>query len=122
MTPPLWPLGLYTGLAIAIVAAMLGFSFLVGERHRERSTGQSYEAGILSSGSSRTRFAARFYLVAMFFLIFDLEAVFLYAWAVAARSLGWAAYFEVLVFVGVLLAALAYLWRRGLLGGSAPPP
>ena len=59
--------------------------------------------------------SARFYLVAMFFVVFDLEAVFLFAWAVAAREVGWAGYWEVLIFIGVLMAALMYLWRVGAL-------
>ena len=61
------------------------------------------------------RFSAKFYLVAMFFVIFDLEAVFLFAWAVAVRETGWAGYVEVLLFITVLLATLAYLWRVGAL-------
>jgi NADH-quinone oxidoreductase subunit A len=58
---------------------------------------------------------AKFYLVAMFFVIFDLEAVFVIAWALAARPLGWAGYIEILIFIGVLMAALVYLWRLGAL-------
>ena len=62
--------------------------------------------------------SAKFYLVAMFFVIFDLEAVFIFAWAIAARELGWAGYCEILVFIAILLAALAYLWRLGALDWS----
>jgi NADH-quinone oxidoreductase subunit A len=64
---------------------------------------------------ARVRFPAKFYLVAMFFVIFDVEAVFLFAWAVAVRETGWAGYAEVLLFITVLLATLAYLWRVGAL-------
>lgn len=117
MSPSLWPLVLYAVLVLVVVVSMLGLSYLLGERHQGRAKDSPFEAGILSSTPSRTRFSARFYLIAMFFLIFDLEAVFLYAWAVSARTLGWAGYFEVLVFVGVLLAGLVYLWRRGYLDG-----
>ncbi|MBZ0157532.1 MAG: NADH-quinone oxidoreductase subunit A [Alphaproteobacteria bacterium] len=94
---------------------MLVLSHLLGQRHRERATGEPYESGIVATGSARLRFDIKFYLVAMFFVIFDLEAVFIYAWAVSLRETGWAGYFEMLFFIGVLLAALVYLWRLGAL-------
>jgi len=111
----IWPLIVYTGAVIVLVAGMMGVSYVLGQRHQERETGDPYEGGILSTGSARVRLSVKFYLVAMFFVIFDLEAVFLFAWAVAARELGWPGYIEALVFVGILVAALAYLWRSGAL-------
>jgi NADH-quinone oxidoreductase subunit A len=105
----------YTGAVIVLVAGMMGVSYVLGQRHQERETGDPYEGGILSTGSARVRLSVKFYLVAMFFVIFDLEAVFLFAWAVAARELGWVGYIEALVFVGILVAALVYLWRSGAL-------
>jgi NADH-quinone oxidoreductase subunit A len=106
-----WPLGVYLLAVVALAALILATSHVLGERHRELATGAPYESGIVSTGSARVRFSAQFYLVAAFFVVFDLEAAFIFAWAVAGRSLGWAAYFELVVFVAVLLAALAYLWR-----------
>jgi NADH-quinone oxidoreductase subunit A len=114
-TTTLWPLVVYLLLVIILVAGMLVFSYLLGQRHREKETGVPYESGIVSTGSARLRLFAQFYLVAMFFVIFDLEAVFLVAWAVALREVGWAGYIEVLIFVGVLVIALIYLWRLGAL-------
>ena len=111
----LWPLAAYFLLVILIIAAMLILSWLLGQRHRERVTAEPYESGIAVTGSARLRFDIKFYLVAMFFVIFDLEAVFVYAWAVSARETGWRGYFEMLVFIGVLVAALVYLWRMGAL-------
>jgi NADH-quinone oxidoreductase subunit A len=111
----LWPFAVYIGLVGFIAAVMLLLSYLLGQRHRDRATGSPYESGIVSEGTARVRFSAKFYLVAMFFVIFDLEAVFLYAWSVAAREVGWSGYWEVLVFVGVLIATLVYLWRVGAL-------
>jgi NADH-quinone oxidoreductase subunit A len=61
------------------------------------------------------RLSVNFYLVAVFFVIFDLESVFIFAWAICVREAGWAGYVEIVVFVGILLAALAYLWREGAL-------
>ena len=111
----LWPLVVYAALVAALVAAMLGLSYVLGQRHHDRSTDFPYESGILSEGSARVRLSFKFYLVAMFFVIFDLEAVFIFAWAVAVRETGWTGYIEVSIFIGVLLAALAYLWRVGAL-------
>ncbi len=112
---PLWPLVAYFGGVLVVVASMLGISYVLGQRHEERATGVPYEGGMLPTGSARLRVAAPFYLIAMFFLMFDLEAVYLFAWAVAARESGWRGYFEALIFVGVLVVALVYLWRLGAL-------
>jgi NADH-quinone oxidoreductase subunit A len=110
-----WPLAVYIVLVGVLVMAMLSLSFVLGQRHQDRATGSPYESGILSEGSARVRFSAKFYLIAMFFVIFDLETVFLFAWAVAVRETGWAGYAEALLFIIVLLATLAYLWRVGAL-------
>jgi NADH-quinone oxidoreductase subunit A len=114
-TSPLWPLVLYFGLVLFVVVAMLGLSFVLGERHSGRATDQPYEAGMLPTGPARLRFDVRFYLIAIFFVIFDLEAAFLFAWAVAARELGWSGYVEAVIFTVILVAGLVYLWRTGAL-------
>ena len=112
---PIWSLPLYLGAVVFVVATMLGLSALLGERGYRRKAGVAYEAGMLPYGSARIRFSARFYLVAVFFVIFDLEAVFLFAWALAARELGWNGYWAMAVFVAILGATLGYLWRGGAL-------
>ena len=109
----LWPLAVYAAAVLLLVSGMIGMSYVLGERHREPATGDPYESGILSTGTAQVRLSVQFYLVAMFFVIFDLEAAFLFAWAVAARELGWPGYLEASVFVAVLAAALAYVWRAG---------
>jgi len=114
-----WTLGAYFLLTLLLVTAILGVSYVLGQRHNEHATGQPYESGIVSEGSARVHFSAKFYLVAMFFVIFDLEAVFIFAWAIAARELGWMGYSEILSFIVILLAALAYLWRLGALDWGA---
>lgn len=111
----MWPLGVYFGIVIVLVAGMLLVSYLLGQRHADPATNEAYESGIVSEGSAHVRLSAKFYLIAVFFVIFDLEAVFLFAWAVSAQALGWAAFWETVVFVGILLAALIYLWRIGAL-------
>jgi len=107
----MWPLLLYFALVLLLVSGMLLVSYVLGERHRERATGVPYEAGIESEGSARVRRTAKFYMIAMFFVVFDLEAVFLFSWAVAARELGWTGFCEAAIFTVILLAALLYLAR-----------
>jgi NADH-quinone oxidoreductase subunit A len=114
----LWAFALYAALVLIIAGSMIVLSALLGERHKERFTDQPYEGGILSEGSARVRFPVKFYMMAMFFVVFDLESVFLYTWAVAARDLGWLGYGEALIFIIVLLATLVYLWRLGALDWS----
>src|SRR6185437_8803088 len=109
----LWPLAVYFCIVLVLAATLLASSALLGERHQERATSLPYESGVASTGSARLRFGVSFYLIAVFFVIFDVEALFLFAWAVALRDLGWAGYLDGLVFIGVLMAALGYLWRGG---------
>ena len=111
--------GLVVGLVIVV---MLGFPALLGERHWKKSerrfesaTGIPYESGIRPTGNAQVRPPVQYYLVAMFFVIFDVEAAFLYAWAIAVPETGWLGFVEVTVFVAILLAALAYLWLTGAL-------
>jgi NADH-quinone oxidoreductase subunit A len=100
---------------ILLVAVMIGLSHILGQVHTGRAAGEPYESGIVPTGSAQIRLSAKFYLVAMLFVIFDLEAVFLIAWAIAFREAGWTGYFGALVFAGILVAALVYEWRSGAL-------
>jgi NADH-quinone oxidoreductase subunit A len=113
-----WPLVVYFAFVVSLVGAVLIASYLLGPRHSEPATGEPYEGGIVSEGSAGGRVSVKYYLIAMFFVVFDLEAVFLFAWAGAVRELGWGGYCEVLLFVGVLFAALIYLWKIGALDWS----
>jgi NADH-quinone oxidoreductase subunit A len=117
----LWALGVYFLLLVFVIGVILLVSWLLGPRHREPATGAPYEGGILSEGSAHVRLSAKFYLIAMFFVIFDLEAVFIYSWAVAATELGWTGYGEIVIFIGVLLVGLAYLWKLGALDWNQRP-
>ena len=115
VSAPLWPLAVYVVVVVAAVAGLLALSYVLGERHRERATVLPYESGMLPTGTARLRFSADFYLVAVFFVIFDVEAALLFGWAAAVRQLGWAGYAGAAVFVGVMAAGLIYLWRVGAL-------
>jgi NADH-quinone oxidoreductase subunit A len=110
-----WPFLLYFVLVLGTVLAMLVISFFLGERHRERVTSEPYESGIKPTGSTGIRLAIKFYLVALFFVIFDVESIFIFAWAVAFRELGWAGYIEVIIFIAVIVLMLVYLRRTGAL-------
>lgn len=110
-----WPLAAYFLIVILLVLSMLVLSWLLGQRQRQRATAEPYESGITPTTSARLRFDIKFYIVAMLFVIFDVEAAFIFAWAVAVRELGWPGYAMAAVFILVLLAALVYLWRMGAL-------
>lgn len=111
----LWPLAVFFALVILLAVAIVLLSSVLGQRHSERTTGDPYESGIAPTGSARIRFDVKFYLMAMFFVIFDLEAVFVFVWANSARQLGWSGYIEMVIFIGILALALFYLWRVGAL-------
>jgi NADH-quinone oxidoreductase subunit A len=115
MDAPLWPFLVYFILVVLLAAAMIVVSYVLGQRHREGATDQVYESGVPVTGSARLRFSIDYYLVAMFFVVFDVESIFIFAWAIAWRELGWAGYVEVLIFIAIFLAALVYLWRLGAL-------
>ncbi|MGH9605160.1 MAG: NADH-quinone oxidoreductase subunit A [Terracidiphilus sp.] len=111
----IWPLAVYFAAVLVVVVVMLSLSSVLGQRHREPATDAPFESGIVSEGTVHVRLSVKFFLTAAFFVVFDLEAIFLFLWAVAGRDLGWGGYIEVVIFTGVLLAGLAYLWRTGAL-------
>ena len=114
----LWPLGVYFLCVIALVLLMLGVSWILSQKASRPDVpgrNQPYESGIVSLGFGRFRLTAHFYVVAMLFVLFDLEVVYIIAWAIAWDSVGWAGYWGLLVFIGILTVGLAYEWRMGAL-------
>ena len=111
----LWPILAYGAIVLSLVCVMLGLSYVLGQRHKERATDEPYEGGILSEGSARLRFSSQFYLIAMLFVIFDVETIFIVSWAIAFQELGWYGYIGVMVFVILLFVVLIYEWRNGAL-------
>lgn len=116
-----WVLLVYALAVIVLVAGMIGASHFLGQRQMRRATREPFESGVVPIGYARFRLPVQFYLIAMFFVIFDLEAAFIYAWATAVRQAGWGGYAVITVFVVALLAALAYLWRAGALEWGPRP-
>lgn len=111
----LWPFLVYGGFVLLLLTLIISLSYFLGQRHKDRATGQPYESGILGTGSARLRFSAQFYLIAMIFVIFDIEVVFIVLWALAFKELEWAGYLGICAFIGLLIAVLIYEWRIGAL-------
>jgi NADH-quinone oxidoreductase subunit A len=103
-----WPFLFYTIASLAIVGIMIGISYVLGERHKEKTTDEPYESGIPPTGNARLRFSSHLYLIAMFFVIFDLDAAFIMSWAVSFRELGFPGYIGILIFIMILMVVLIY--------------
>jgi len=110
-----WPFIAFAVVSVFLVGSMILLSWFLGERHKEKTTDEPYESGIIPTGNARLRFSSHFYLIAMFFVIFDLEAAFIMAWAVSFRELGIAGYLGMLIFIGILMVVLVYELRIGAL-------
>ena len=105
-------------LAMAVAAGLITVSFLLGKRVRNKVKDMPYESGIVPTGDARRRFSVKFYLVAMLFILFDIEAIFLYPWVVVYRELKMFAFVEMLVFVILILSGFFYIWKKGALDWS----
>ncbi|WP_375738247.1 NADH-quinone oxidoreductase subunit A [Pseudomonas boanensis] len=110
-----WGFAIFLLGVVGLCAFMIGVSSLLGSKAVGRSKNDPFESGMLPTGTARLRLSAKFYLVAMLFVIFDVEALFLFAWAVSVRESGWAGFIEATIFIAILLAGLVYLWRIGAL-------
>jgi NADH-quinone oxidoreductase subunit A len=110
-----FPVLLQVLIALAVAAGLIGASFVLGKKVRNRVKDLPYECGITPVGSARERFSVKFYLVAMLFILFDIEAIFLYPWAVVYRDLGLFGFFEMLVFLNLVLWGFFYIWKKGAL-------
>src|SRR5271167_2637829 len=113
-----FPVLVQTVLAILIAGALITLSFVLGKRVKDRVKDSPYECGMAPTGSARERFSVKFYLVAIVFILFDIEAVFLYPWAVVYRELKMFGFFEMLLFVVLVLSGFFYIWRKGALDWS----
>jgi NADH-quinone oxidoreductase subunit A len=114
-----FPVLVQMAIAIVVAAALVAISFLLGKRVRNRVKDSPYESGIAPTGTARERFSVKFYLVAIVFILFDIEAVFLYPWAVVYRELKLFGFFEMLIFVVLILSGFFYIWKKGALDWSS---
>lgn len=104
-----------TALGVAFAAGMIGLSVLLGPKNPTPEKLAPYECGMPAVGDARERHSVKFYLVAMIFLLFDIEIAFLYPWAVAIRQLGWVGLIQIVTFFLILLVGYLYVWRKGVL-------
>jgi NADH-quinone oxidoreductase subunit A len=121
-TPALYwfPVLLQVALAMIIAAALVALSYLLGKRVKDKVKDQPYECGITPVGDARERFSVKFYLVAMVFILFDIEAIFLYPWAVIYKTFESKlfAFGEMFVFVVLIVAGFFFIWKKGVLDWS----
>ena len=109
------PVLIQAGIAAVIAAALVTLTFLLGRKVKNRVKDMPYECGIEPTGDARERFSVKFYLVAMLFILFDIEAIFLYPWAVVYKQLKMFGFIEMLVFIGLVLAGFFFIWKKGVL-------
>src|ERR1700693_2041910 len=102
-------------LVIGLTTAIISLSWLIGERKPTRAKMAPYESGMTAVGEARGRFSVQFYMVAMLFILFDVEAVFLYPWAVILRDLKHFGLGEMFVYIGIILVGFFYVWKKGVL-------
>ena len=121
--PGLLSFALFVALVLSLLALLLFLTGWLGERRPGPEKARPYECGVIPTGGARFRYPAPFYLVAVFFLIFDVEAGFIFAWAVAMEDLGWRGWLQISFFIIVLLLSLFIIWKKGGLDWSpmAPP-
>src|SRR5947209_19070249 len=106
-------------IAIAVACGLIGVSAILGKKAKSPQKDMPYESGMIPVGSARERFSVKFYLVGMVFILFDIEAIFLYPWAVVYRQLKMFAFVEMLLFIVLVLAGFFYIWKKGILDWSA---
>ena len=120
LTETYFPVLVQALLAMALAAGLLTASYLLGKRVRNKVKDMPYESGIVPTGDARQRFSVKFYLVGMLVILFDIEAIFLYPWAVVFRDLRMAGFVEMLIFVILILSGFFYIWKKGALDWAKP--
>lgn len=116
-----FPILVQACIAVVLASVLASLSYLIGKRVRNKIKDLPYECGITPTGSARERFSVKFYLVGMLFILFDIEAIFLYPWAVVYRELKLFAFVEMLIFIVLILAGYFYIWKKGALDWSQRP-
>ncbi len=126
--PGLLSLALFTAIVAVLLGLLLFLTRWLGERKPDEEKARPYECGVIPTGGARFRYPVAFYLVAVFFLIFDVETALIFSWAVALEDLGWRGWLQISFFIVILLLSLFYLWLKGgldwrpaLLRRASPP-
>jgi NADH-quinone oxidoreductase subunit A len=111
--PGILALGVFTFMTLVLVTALLLISGWLGEKKPNPEKLRPYECGIIPTGTARLRYPVAFYLIAAFFLIFDVEAAYIFSWAIAFDRLGWSGWLQISFFIAILLISLFYIWKKG---------
>ncbi len=114
-SPGIFSLTVFGIIVLFLIAFLLFLSSWLGEKKPSEEKQRVYESGIIPTGSARLRYPVPFFLVAIFFLLFDVEGAYIFSWAVACKSLGWAGWMQMSFFILILLLGLVYIWRKGAL-------
>jgi len=114
------PLLIHFIVAGLLASAIVLLSWIIGQRKPNRAKMSPYECGMTPIGDARERFSVKFYMVAMLFILFDVEAVFLYPWAVILKDLKMFGFWEMMVYVGIVLVGYVYIWKKGVLDWGSP--
>lgn len=114
-------LALYAGIALFLIGTLMLLSWVIGRKTRSDLKDEPYESGIAPTGAAKLREPVPFYLVAIFFIVFDVEAIFIVSWAVAWDLLGWAGFWQITFFIVILFLGLVYLWKMGGLDWGPRP-
>lgn len=111
--PNIFSMTVYGLMVLALIAVLLFISSWLGQKKPSPEKLRVYESGIIPTGTARLRYPVPFYLVAIFFLIFDVEGAFIFSWAIACENLGWSGWFQITFFIFVLVLGLVYIWVKG---------
>lgn len=111
--PGVFSLVMFIVAVMALMGLMMFLTAWLGEKKKNPEKQRPYESGIIPTGSARLHYPIHFSLVAIFFLIFDVEGIFIFSWAISCRQLGWMGYLQIIFFILVLLIGLVYIWRKG---------
>lgn len=114
------PLLIQIVVAMLLAGGMVLLSHILGKRKWTRAKNTAYECGIVPTGDAQQSFSVKFYMVGMLFILFDVEAVFLYPWAVIARELRMFGFWEMLVYIGLVLVGFFYIWKKGVIDWNIP--
>jgi len=111
--PGIFSLVIFGLLILALIGLLLFIAAWMGEKKPGVEKARAYESGIIPTGDARLRYPVPFYLVAIFFLLFDVEGAYIFSWAIAWEKLGWAGWLQISFFIAVLILGLVYIWVKG---------